>query len=532
MDLEHSPAWGALTKLHAQHHHSTIAEHFALDPKRAARLSIQHDGLLFDYSKTGLTDSIKAGLIALADQQALDTQKNAMFSGAHINNSEDRAVMHVALRAPRDAAYHVDGRNISDDIHDTLDHMRRFCDTIHKGEWRGHNGQPIKTIVHIGIGGSDLGPYMVCDALKDFALNGMNIHFVSNVDGAALHNCLGQINPDETLFLIASKSFTTEETLKNAESAKAWFLKTTGAAHEAIAKHFAAMTVNVDAAVTFGIDADNIFGFGAYVGGRFSLWSSIGLPIALYLGFDHFTALLNGAHAMDQHFLHAPNHENLPVLLGLIGIWHRNFCAYESLAILPYAQNLTALPAYLQQMDMESNGKTVDRNGRDLPYATGPVIFGASGTNGQHAFYQLIHQSQTIIPCEFIAFKTALSPLQDHHDALLCHVLAQSRALMIGRKSEATAPEKHFSGNRPSTTLIVDALSPYHLGQILALYEHKIFVQGAIWGLNSYDQPGVELGKILAKEIATALPAIKNGQSATTSFDPSTQNMLDYLFKN
>ncbi len=532
MDLEHSPAWGALKNLQDSHKHTTLMEQFDLDPKRVERFTLRFDGLYFDYSKTAMSDSIRSALLSLADQQDLDGQKRALFSGAHINNSEDRAVLHMALRAPHTAAYHVDGQNVSDAIHDTLNQMRSFCRDIHDGVWRGHNGKAINTIVHIGIGGSDLGPYMVCDALKDFALSNMNVHFVSNVDGAALSQCLAKINPDESLFLIASKSFTTEETLKNAESAKNWFLNKTGAAHSAIAKHFAAMTVNIDAATTFGIAPENIFGFGDYVGGRFSLWSSIGLPIALYLGFDKFEDLLRGAHAMDQHFLHAAPHENLPTMLALIGIWHRNFCGYESLAILPYAQNLNALPAYLQQMDMESNGKTVDRHGRSLPYPTGPIIFGASGTNGQHAFYQLIHQSQTIIPCEFIAFKTALSPLKDHHDALLSHVLAQSRALMIGRAAEANAPEKYFSGNRPSTTLIAEALTPYHLGQILALYEHKIFVQGAIWGLNSFDQPGVELGKILAKEIAGALPAIKNGASTITSFDPSTQNMLDYLYKD
>jgi glucose-6-phosphate isomerase len=531
--LEDSAQWQKLEQYGKDAQSLSIADLFERDPKRAESYTLKSDGLYFDYSKTSLNSKSLKALRALAKAQKLDDAKKAMFSGAHINNTEDRAVLHVALRAPQTAQYMVDGRNVSDDIHTTLDAMERLCDEVHSGKWRGHNGQKIDTIVHIGIGGSDLGPYMVCDALKPFAKDDIAIHFVSNIDGAALHDVLQQINADSTLFLIASKSFTTEETLKNATSARQWFLDTAQTGEDNIAKHFAAMTVNKIAAIDFGIDTDNIFAFGDYVGGRFSLWSSIGLPIALYLGFDKFRDLLDGAYAMDEHFRSAPMDKNLPVTLALIGLWHRNFCGYEGLAILPYAQHLQHFPAYLQQTDMESNGKEIDRHGRALPYGTGPAVFGASGTNGQHAFYQHIHQSKVVTPCEFIALKTPPSTLSGHHNALLSHVIAQSRALMIGRKDGEALnhAEKHFSGSRPSTTLILDALTPFSLGQLLALYEHKIFVQGHIWGLNSFDQPGVELGKILAKDIAAIIAAPTENSDAKAKLDPSTQKILSYLFE-
>lgn len=531
--LEDSAIWQKLEQYGGDAQHISISDLFERSPKRADDFSLTCDGLYFDYAKTSITEKARKSLYALAKAQNIDGAKKAMFAGEHINNTEDRAVLHVALRAPQSAQYTVDGRNVSDDIHATLDAMARLCDDVHSGKWRGHNEQKIDTIVHIGIGGSDLGPYMVCDALKPFTKDSMNIHFVSNVDGAALQNVLQMINADSTLFLIASKSFTTEETLKNATSARQWFLEKSKASEDAIAKHFVAMTVNKIAAIDFGIDSDNIFPFGDYVGGRFSLWSSIGLPIALYLGFENFRALIDGAHAMDEHFRSAPIEKNLPIHLALIGIWHRNFCGYETLAILPYAQNLQYFPAYLQQTDMESNGKEIDRYGRALPYGTGPVVFGASGTNGQHAFYQHIHQSKAVTPCEFIAVKAPLSGLNGHHNALLSHVVAQSRALMIGSKTgeDLNHPEKHFAGNRPSTTLIIDALTPFALGQVLALYEHKIFVQGHIWGLNSFDQPGVQLGKILAKEIAAAIDSTAPHKSSQYPLDPSTANILSYLFE-
>ncbi len=531
--LEDSPAWQKLEQYGEDAQHISISDLFERSPKRADDFALTCDGLYFDYAKTSITEKARKSLYALAKAQNIDGAKKAMFAGEHINNTEDRAVLHVALRAPQSAQYMVDGRNVSDDIHATLDAMARLCDDVHSGKWRGHNGQKIDTIVHIGIGGSDLGPYMVCDALKPFVKDGMNIHFVSNVDGAALQNVLQMINAESTLFLIASKSFTTEETLKNATSARQWFLDASKASEDDIAKHFVAMTVNKIAAIDFGIDSDNIFPFGDYVGGRFSLWSSIGLPIALYLGFENFRALLDGAHAMDEHFRSTPIEKNLPIHLALVGIWHRNFCDYETLAILPYAQDLQHFPAYLQQTDMESNGKEIDRYGRALPYGTGPVVFGASGTNGQHAFYQHIHQSKAVTPCEFIAVKAPLSRLNGHHNALLSHVVAQSRALMIGSKDgEALShPEKYFAGNRPSTTLIIDALTPFALGQVLALYEHKIFVQGHIWGLNSFDQPGVQLGKILAKEIATAIDSAAPHKSSQYPLDPSSARILSYLFE-
>tara|TARA_R110002126_G_scaffold3263_2_gene18603 strand:- start:29547 stop:31154 length:1608 start_codon:yes stop_codon:yes gene_type:complete len=531
--LEDSAVWQQLEQFGRDAQHLSIVERFERDPKRAESFTIRSDGLYFDYSKTTLDSKSLKSLHALAKAQKLDEAKKAMFSGEHINTTEDRAVLHVALRAPQSAQYMVDGRNVSDDIHATLNAMERLCADVHSGAWRGHNGQKIDTIIHIGIGGSDLGPYMVCDALKPYAKDGLNIHFVSNVDGAALQSTLQKVNVDSTLFLIASKSFTTEETIKNATSARQWFLQTAKASEDSIAKHFVAMTVNKIAAIDFGIDTDNIFPFGDYVGGRFSLWSSIGLPIALYLGFENFRALLNGAHAMDEHFRSAPMDKNLPVTLALIGLWHRNFCGYDTLAIMPYAQNLQHFPAYLQQVDMESNGKEIDRHGRPLPYGTGPTLFGASGTNGQHAFYQHIHQSKVITPCEFVAIKSPLSSVEGHHNTLLSHVIAQSRALMIGRKNGETIqqPEKYFSGNRPSTTLILEALTPFSLGQLLALYEHKIFVQGHIWGLNSFDQPGVELGKILAKGIAQYIARSKTAQHESSGLDPSTQQIMSYLFE-
>ena len=533
MRLEQSPAWQKLEQLYAASKDTSISSLFEQSPKRADKFKVELDGLYFDYSKTAISPEILDALIALAKQQDVFGLRDKMYEGERINHTDDRAVHHMALRAPLSAAYSVDGHNISQDIHNTLNQMEKLCHTVHSGEWRGYNDDIITDIVHIGIGGSDLGPYMVCEALKNHKKGALNIHFVSNVDGAAIEKTLKAIKPQTTLFLIASKSFTTEETLKNAQTARKWFLEQSSAEEAAIAKHFVAMTVNKIAAIDFGIDSHNIFPFGDYVGGRFSLWSSIGLPIALYLGFDKFQELLAGAHTMDTHFKTARAEENLPLILGLIGVWHRNFCDYESLAVLPYAQDLQHFPAFLQQMDMESNGKEIDCNGEAMDCATGPVIFGASGTNGQHAFYQLIHQSKTIIPCEFIAFKTPLSSHQNHHDSLLSHVVAQSRALMIGRKGDEIKdqPETYFSGNRPSTTLILDELTPHSLGQLIALYEHKIFVQGAVWGLNSFDQPGVELGKILAKEISVAIDAFKSGKKPEKRLDPSSYKLLKYLYK-
>jgi glucose-6-phosphate isomerase len=532
MTIENSTIWTQLESLAKQAKERPLLDFFDEDPQRADSFKIDADGLYFDYSKTAINGEARAALLALAELQGVDDLKQKMFAGAPINTTEGRAVLHTALRAPKSAAIHCEGRNISDEVHSSLEHMQRLCRAVSDGTWHGYSGAKITDVVHIGIGGSDLGPYMVCDALKNYASTQCSVHFVSNVDGAALTTVLNRVAPETTLFLIASKSFTTQETLKNAHSARQWFLEKTKADDSAIAQHFIAMTVNTKAALDFGINAENILPFGDYVGGRFSLWSSIGLPIALAIGFDNFSQLLAGAHAMDQHFLHAPAAENIPLMLGLVGIWHRNFCEYETLAILPYAQDLQSLPAYLQQMDMESNGKEIDKTGRALPFDTGPVIFGASGTNGQHAFYQLIHQSKTVIPCEFIAFKQSLSPLKDHHDTLLAHVIAQSRALMIGTQSapQSHAPEKAFNGNRPSTTLIIDKLTPYSLGQLLALYEHKIFVQGAVWGLNSFDQPGVELGKVLAAEIAQHIDALQNETSSQEQLDGSTQKLLKHIY--
>jgi len=478
-------------------------------------------------------------LQSLAVECGLRDAIDAMFSGERINVTENRAVLHTALRNPNRSGLVVDGQNILEDVHEVLDRMKDFSTKVNSGEWKGHTGKAIKHIVNIGIGGSDLGPVMVTEALKAYKHAHLELHFVSNVDGTHLAETLKKIDPETTLFLIASKTFTTQETMANAGSARKWFLEN-GGSEEGIAKHFAAISTNKKGVEAFGIDTNNMFGFWDWVGGRYSLWSAIGLPIAIALGFDNFRKLLDGAHAMDEHFRTAAFETNLPVILALLGIWYNNFFGAESQAILPYDQYLHRFAAYFQQGDMESNGKMVDRNGEMVDYQTGPIIWGEPGTNGQHAFYQLIHQGTKLIPCDFIAPAISHNPLGNHHQMLLSNFFAQTEALMNGKSLEevveelrsagksqqeidALAPFKVFSGNRPTNSILVKQLDPETLGALIAMYEHKIFAQGILWNVYSFDQWGVELGKQLANKI---LPELET-EEPITSHDSSTNGLIN-----
>lgn len=455
--------------------------------------TISDQGILLDYSKNAVTKETIDKLINLAKACDLESWRTKMFSGEKINNTENRAVLHTALRAPKDAHFTVDGENVMPFVHDTLQRMKDLSEKIRE------EGQ-ITDVVNIGVGGSDLGAHMVCKALKHLA-DGPKAHFVSNIDGAHINQKLETLNPKTTLFLIASKSFTTQETISNAHAARKWFLES--CSEDEIKNHFIALSCNTKEVMEFGISEENMLPFKDWVGGRHSLWSPIGLIICIHLGFHRFQELLNGAHAMDQHFQETPLDKNIPVILALIGVWHRNFWNAESMAILPYAQNLNRFPAFLQQLDMESNGKSVTHDGSKLDYNTGPIVFGQAGVNGQHAFYQLIHQGTSLIPSDFILFKEPYNGCKNAHHKLLANGLAQADALMNGQTLEEANNDPHrvFEGNIPSNTLVFDALTPFTLGQLIAIYEHKIFVQGVIWDLNSYDQPGVELGKTLANDI-------------------------------
>lgn len=515
----HTKSWKTLERLSATA--PDIRDLFAQDKDRALGFSLEQSGLFVDLSKNDISNDILCALIDLAREQDVEGARDRMFSGDTMNDTENRAVLHTALRRPASDDVIVNGENVMPFVHKTLGRMKDFCTRVHSGAWTGYTGKRIDTVVNIGIGGSDLGPYMVCEALKSYAVQDMSVHFVSNIDGTHLAQALEQCNPETTLFLVASKTFTTQETMANAHSARQWLLS--AAKHNsAVAKHFVALSTNAQAVTDFGIAADNMFPFREWVGGRYSLWSAIGLSIALAIGFDRFEELLAGAYAMDTHFCTAPLEKNLPVLLALTGIWHRNFMNRAALAVLPYDQNLHRFTAFLQQLDMESNGKSVDHTGAHVNYATGPLVFGEPGTNGQHAFYQWIHQGPDVVPCDFIAAKTSNYPLGNHHKLLLTNMLAQSRALMQGRTLNETQnnPHRVFSGNRPSTVILLDSLDPYHLGALIALYEHKVFVQGVIWNINSFDQFGVELGKEMAGEI-------ERGEIQES--DPSTLHLKERL---
>jgi glucose-6-phosphate isomerase len=539
--LTASTAWRALQAHQAEISRVHLRELFIQDPKRCERFSLRFGDFLFDYSKNLITDQTLKLLLDLARQEGLPEKIAAMFSGEKINVTENRAVLHVALRNRGNRPIQVDGRDVMPDVIRVLGQMRAFTDQVRSGAWKGYTGKPITDVVNIGIGGSDLGPQLVVTALAHYGHERLNFHFVSNVDGTHIAETLKRLSPETTLFLIASKTFTTQETMANAHTARDWFL---AAARDraAVAKHFAAMSTNAAAVKEFGIDPANRFEFWDWVGGRYSLWSAIGLSIALSVGMDAFEALLTGAHEADEHFRTALLEKNIPVLMGLLGVWYNNFFGVETHAVLPYDQYLQRLPAYLQQADMESNGKSVTTRGERVDYSTGPVIWGEPGTNGQHAFFQLLHQGTKLIPCDFIAAARTLNPLGDHQALLLSNFFAQTEALMRGQTEEEAraqlaaagvsgeelhclARAKTFPGNRPTNSILFRVLDPKTLGTLIAFYEHKIFTQGAIWGLNSFDQMGVELGKVLAKKV---LPELQAAGEAN-SHDASTNGLINFF---
>ncbi|TRZ68692.1 MAG: glucose-6-phosphate isomerase [Rhodocyclaceae bacterium] len=525
--IANTPAWQALSTLAARSRTLHLRQMFAADPSRFERFSLEHDGLLLDFSKQRVTTEVMTALHTLWDAAEVSGWTARMRAGEAINNSEGRAVLHVALRENQPRA----------EVRAVLDKMRRFCADIHGGVWRGSSGEAISDVVNIGIGGSDLGPRMAAQALAAHHLPNLRVHFVSNLDAAHLATTLAGLVPQETLFIVASKTFTTQETMTNARSAREWIIAALG--ESAVARHFVAVSTNLPAVAKFGIDPGKVFEFWDWVGGRFSVWSAIGLPLALAIGYANFERLLAGGQAMDEHFFTAPPARNLPATLALLGIWNTDFLGAETLAVLPYSQSLEQFPRYLQQLEMESNGKQIGRDGLPVGAATSPIVWGEPGTNGQHAFYQLIHQGGRLIPCEFIALKRADFDLPGHHAALLANCFAQSEALMRGKTAEEVrgelesagmpadalarlAPFKVFPGNQPSSTLLLSRLDPYALGQLIALYEHKTFVQGIVWGLNSFDQWGVELGKQLA---ARLLPLLEGKQEAA-ALDSSTHGLI------
>ena len=511
---------------------------FEQDPDRFQKFSLQFEDILLDYSKNLITADTMELLLQLAKASKVESWRDRMFHGEKINDTEHRAVLHVALRNRSDRAITIDGEDVMPAVRGVLAHMSEFAERVRSGKWKGYTGKRITDVVNVGIGGSDLGPKMVYQALKPYRHEAMRAHFISNIDGAHTEEILGQLDPETTLFIVSSKTFTTQETITNAGTARSWFLAKAGdEAH--IARHFVAVSTNRKAVIEFGIDPDNMFEFWDWVGGRYSLWSAIGLSIMLLVGEDNFAALLEGAHAMDSHFATAPLAQNMPVILAMLGVWYNNFFGAETHAILPYDHYLRSLPMYLQQADMESNGKSVDRDGHHVNYNTGPIVWGATGINGQHAFYQLIHQGTKLIPADFIASARTHSRLKSQHDIMMSNFFAQSEALMRGRTLEETVeairesgidvnavrdrlPRMVFEGNHPSNTILLTTLTPYSLGSLIALYEHKIFVQGVVWNLNSFDQWGVELGKQLAKKILAEIDA----GDATAAHDSSTSNLI------
>ena len=505
---------------------------FASDAQRGERFTIEAAGLFFDYSKNRITDETIKLLLDLARQADLQSSIDAMFRGDKINFTEKRAVLHVALRTPRGASIFVDGQDVIPEVHEVLDRMAAFSNRVRSGAWKGHTGKRIRNVINIGIGGSDLGPVMAYEALRHYSQRDMTFRFVSNVDGTDFAEAVIDLDPAETLFIISSKTFTTLETITNANSARAWSVAGFGGDESSVAKHFVAVSTNGEGVAKFGIDTANMFGFWDWVGGRYSMDSAIGLATMLAIGPDNFHALLDGFHQMDEHFRTTPFERNLPVILGLLGLWYTDFFGAQTVAVLPYEQYLKRFPAYLQQLTMESNGKHVTKSGSEVDYATGPIYWGEPGTNGQHSFYQLIHQGTRLIPCDFIAFGKSLNPLGRHHDMLLANVFAQSEALAFGKtaeqvKAEGTpdwlVPHRVFEGNRPSNTLLAEELTPEVLGKLVALYEHAVFTQGIIWRINSFDQWGVELGKVLAQRI---IPELENPTEPTLKHDSSTNNLI------
>jgi len=534
-----TPAYHALQNHFAEARIWQMRSLFEQESDRFDRFSIEAAGLLLDYSKNRVNDRTMQLLLELARERGVEQRRDAMFAGEKINVTEHRAVLHTALRAPRDSALVVDGQDVTQEVHAVLDRIGVFVERVRSGQWLGRSGKPITDIVNIGIGGSDLGPAMACRALRPYVHPRLTMHFVSNVDGHDLHAVLARVNPESTLFVIASKTFTTRETMMNAQSAREWFLSSGREAD--LPRHFAAVSTNLEAVRAFGIDPENMFPFWDWVGGRYSVWSAIGLPVALAIGFERFNEFLAGAHAMDQHFRTAPAGHNMPLVLGMLGIWYRNFFGCGSVSIAPYHQDLARFPAYLQQLEMESNGKRISADGSPLEFHTCPVIWGDVGTNGQHAYFQLLHQGTDLVPVDFIAALKAAHALPGHQTVLLANCFAQSEAFMRGKNADevraemqaqhidekeidALLPHRTFPGNRPSNTILMNELTPNALGALIALYEHKVFVQGTVWGVNSFDQWGVELGKVLAKKIESEL----TGAPHPEAHDSSTNALIGY----
>jgi glucose-6-phosphate isomerase len=524
-------AWKALESHFDEIRTRHLRTMFQVDPDRGERLTAAGAGLYLDYSKNRITDETIALLSSLADDRGMPERREAMYRGERINVSENRSVLHVALRMPPDRSLIVDGTDVVKEVHEVLDRMAAFCERVRSGEWRGHTGKPIRNVINIGIGGSDLGPVMAYEALRRYSRRDLTFRFVSNVDSTDFVECTRDLDPGETLFIVSSKTFTTLETMTNAHSARRWALDALGD-EGAIAKHFVAVSTNAEGVSAFGIDTDNMFGFWEWVGGRYSMDSAIGLSTMLAIGPERFREMLAGFHAMDEHFRETPTDRNLPALMGLLAVWYGDFFGAQTVAVLPYDQYLHRFPAYLQQLTMESNGKHVTLDGRRVDYETGAVFWGEPGTNGQHSFYQLVHQGTKLIPCDFIGFERSLNPLGEHHDLLMANVFAQTEALAFGKtadevRQEGTPEElvRHrvFEGNRPSNTILAGELTPKVLGTLVALYEHSVFVQGAIWGIDSFDQWGVELGKVLAKRI---VPELQADSEPELRHDNSTNGLI------
>jgi glucose-6-phosphate isomerase len=526
------PSWRALESHYKKVSKLHLRDLFAKDPERGERMAVDAVGLYLDYSKNRITDETLELLFRLAEESGLQSRIDAMFRGEKINRTENRAVLHSALRAPKDATIVVDGENVVPKVHAVLDRMADFSDRVRNGVWKGHTGKRIRNVINIGIGGSDLGPVMAYEALRGYSERDMTFRFVSNVDGTDFAEAVRDLDPAETLFIVSSKTFTTLETMTNAQSARSWALAGLGGDEASVAKHFVAVSTNAKEVSKFGIDTANMFGFWDWVGGRYSMDSAIGLSTMIAIGPDHFREMLNGFHQMDEHFRTTPFARNLPVLMGLLGVWYSNFFGSQTVAVLPYEQYLKRFPAYLQQLTMESNGKHVTLDGTEVNYQTAPIYWGEPGTNGQHSFYQLIHQGTRLIPCDFIAFIKSLNPLGRHHDMLLANVFAQTEALAFGKtpeqvKAEGTpdwlVPHRVFEGNRPSNTILADKLTPETLGKLVALYEHSVFTQGVIWNIDSFDQWGVELGKVLAQRI---IPELESETEPKLNHDSSTNNLI------
>jgi glucose-6-phosphate isomerase len=531
ISLRQRKAWQELERHHAQIAGQHLRDLFAADPGRGERLTASAEGIYLDYSKNRVTDETMALLTELARESGVAERRDAMFAGEHINVSEDRAVLHVALRMPRDASLVVDGEDVVAQVHEVLDRMRAFAERLRSGEWKGFTGKPIRNVVNVGIGGSDLGPVMAYEALRHYSRRDLTFRFVSNVDSTDFVEATRDLAADETLFIISSKTFGTLETLTNATSARDWVVAELGD-EAAVARHFVAVSTNAERVAAFGIDTDNMFGFWDWVGGRYSMDSAIGLSTMLAIGPDHFAELLAGFHAMDEHFKTAPLEANLPVLMGLLAVWYGDFFDAQSMGVMPYDQYLKRFPAYLQQLTMESNGKHVTLDGAHVDYQTGAVYWGEPGTNGQHSFYQLLHQGTKLIPVDLIGFAQSLNPLRDHHDILSSNVFAQAQALAFGKTEaevraegtpERVVPHKVMEGNRPTNVLLAQILTPRLLGSLIALYEHSVFTQGAIWGIDSFDQWGVELGKVMAQAI---IPELESSQEPALAHDSSTNALI------